>query len=122
MPSEELQRICRDLSNINEAVNITCAKESIKFYSKGDLGSGNIVLHSNNPVDKEEKEGISISMKSPVSIGVSLKHLTSFSKASTLSPNVVIQISEDAPMMVEYSLGEIGYLRFYLAPKHKDED
>ena len=30
-------------------------------------------------------------------------------------------MSEDVPLVVEYSIGESGYIRYYLAPKIEDE-
>lgn len=61
-------------------------------------------------------------MKQPVEIGLSLKFLTSFTKATALSASVTLEMMEDVPMLVEYSLGELGYLRFYLAPKIGDDE
>ncbi|UYV66939.1 hypothetical protein LAZ67_4003389 [Cordylochernes scorpioides] len=39
MPSSEFQRICRDLSQIGESVQICCTKDGIRFSAEGDLGS-----------------------------------------------------------------------------------
>lgn len=132
MPSEELQRICRDLSIISESVTITTVKESVRFFAKGDLGSGSVVLRSSTmgAVDEKPAKGsssagpvpTSIMMKEPVNLSVSLKFLTTFTKATGLSDAVLVQVSENVPMVVEYSLGELGYLRYYLAPKIGDED
>ena len=30
-------------------------------------------------------------------------------------------MSEDVPLVVEYSIGESGYIRYYLAPKIEDD-
>lgn len=50
----------------------------------------------------------------------SLKYLINFCKAAVLSNTVKICLSNEVPLLVEYSLaGNTGssYLRFYLAPK-----
>lgn len=129
MPSEELQRICRDLNILSESVTISTVKDSVRFFAKGELGSGSIVLRSSNMGAVDEKPATkggpvptSILMKQPVNLSVSLKFLNSFTKATGLSDAVVVQVSENVPMVVEYSLGELGYLRYYLAPKIGDED
>ena len=56
MPSSELQRICRDLSNFGDSMNIACTKDGISFSASGDLGSGRVTLRPNSNVDKEEDQ------------------------------------------------------------------
>lgn len=122
MPSDELQRICRDLSNLSETVEIEAIKDSVRFNAKGELGSGSIILKSSAAVDKEEKTYTKINMRKPAAISVSIKFLSAFTKATSLSPTVRLEITEHKPMLVEYSLGDIGYVRYYLAPKIGDDD
>ena len=130
MPSEELQRICRDLANIGDSVEITGSKDSIKFETKGDLGNASIVVRAFSPMavdekkrkDEREPAGVTIHMREPVKLGVSLKFLANFTKATALAPIVTIELAEDVPILVEYTLGEMGYLRFYLAPKLGEDD
>lgn len=55
MPSGEFARICRDLSQIGDAVMISCAKDGVKFSASGELGTGNIKLSQTSNVDKEEE-------------------------------------------------------------------
>lgn len=59
MPSGEFARICRDLSQIGDAVMISCAKDGVKFSASGELGTGNIKLSQTSNVDKED-EAVSI--------------------------------------------------------------
>lgn len=40
MSSGEFARICRDLSQFGESVNISCTKEGVQFSTAGDIGSG----------------------------------------------------------------------------------
>lgn len=55
MPSGEFARICRDLSQIGDAVVISCAKDGVKFSASGELGTGNVKLSQTSNVDKEEE-------------------------------------------------------------------
>merc|ERR1711866_17089 len=41
MPSAEFQRICRDLKEFGETMQIKSSKEGITFSVQGDLGTGN---------------------------------------------------------------------------------
>jgi hypothetical protein len=47
--------------------------------------------------------------------------LADFAKAASLSSVVKLSMSKDLPLVVEYTIDDIGHLKFYLAPKI-DED
>ena len=40
LPSNEFQRVIKDLSQFGESVVISCTKEGVKFSSAGDIGVG----------------------------------------------------------------------------------
>ena len=107
MPSVEFQRICRDLSQIGESVMIGCSKEGVTFFSTGDLGTGNIKLAQSNNVDKEE-EAVIIQMNEAVSLTFALHYLNFFTKATPLSPQVTLSMSQDVP------LGKSFYFNLFL--------
>lgn len=52
-----------------------------------------------------------------MSLTFSLKYLVNFCKATSLSNQVKICLSNEIPLLVEYNLTGSSYLRFYLAPK-----
>lgn len=120
MPSGEFQRICRDLSQIGESVVIACTKDGIKFSATGDMGTGNVKLAQTANVDKEE-EAVMIEMQEPVTLTFALRYLNYFTKATPLSPQVSLSMSPDVPLVVEYKIADMGYIRYYLAPKIEDD-
>jgi len=121
MPSGEFQRVVRDLSQFGESVVICCTKEGVKFSAAGDIGTGNIKLAQTSNVDKEE-EAVIIEMQEPVTLTFACRYLNMFTKASCLASQVSLSMSPDVPLVVEYNIGEIGQVRYYLAPKIEDED
>jgi len=121
MPSGEFQRVVRDLSQFGESVVISCTKEGVKFSAAGDIGTGNIKLAQTANVDKEE-EAVIIEMQEPVTLTFACRYLNMFTKASCLASQVSLSMSPDVPLVVEYNIGEIGHVRYYLAPKIEDED
>lgn len=121
LPAAEFQRICRDLSQIGESVVICCTKEGVKFSATGDLGTGNIKLAQTSNVDKEE-EAVVIEMQEAVTLTFALRYLNFFTKATPLSPQVSLSMSPDVPLVVEYKIGDMGFIRYYLAPKIEDGD
>merc|ERR1712228_656993 len=112
MPSGEFQRICRDLYQFGESIVISCTKEGVKFSAAGDIGTGNIKLAQTANVDKQE----------PVTLTFACRYLNMFTKASCLAPQVSLSMSPEVPLVVEYKIGDIGHIRYYLAPKIEDED
>lgn len=121
MPSGEFQRICRDLSQIGDSVQITCTKDGVRFSVSGDLGTGNVKLAQTANMDKEE-EAVIIELQEAVSLTFALSYLNSFTKATPLSAQVQLSMSADVPLVVEYKVEDMGYVRYYLAPKIEDSE
>jgi len=116
MSSSEFQRICRDLSQIGESVIIEATKEGVKFSASGEVGNGAVTLKQNANVDKEDESTI-IELKQSVTLTFSLKYLSNFTKATPLSSRVTLSMTNEVPVLVEYKLDALGYVRYYLAPK-----
>jgi len=120
LPSAEFQRICRDLSQIGESVIVDCAKEGVSFAAQGDLGTGNVKLAQTAAAARRE-DAVTIELKEKTTLTFALRYLNLFTKATPLSAQVKLSMSEDVPLVVEYSIGESGFIRYYLAPKIQDE-
>ncbi|XAR65891.1 hypothetical protein NMG60_11011885 [Bertholletia excelsa] len=121
MPSAEFARICRDLSSIGDTVVISVTKEGVKFSARGDIGTANIICRQNTSIDKPEEATI-IEIRQMVSLTFALRYMNSFAKATPLSSQVTISLSSDLPVVVEYKVAEMGYIRYYLAPKIEEEE
>jgi len=122
MPSQEFQRICRDLSALGDTVVISATKEGIKFSVTGDIGSGDMTLkNSSKSVDSDDNENVLIELDEPVTQTFALRYLNNFTKASSLSSTVSISLGPDVPLVVEYKIDDLGSVRYYLAPKIDDE-
>jgi len=119
MPSLELQRIIRDLSQFGDTITISAIKNSVQFSSDGGLGTGNIKLKQTSTQDEEKC--VSIEISEVVEQQFACRYLNLFTKAAALSSQVKIFLSAEVPLMMEFSVGKIGHLRFYLAPKIEDE-
>jgi len=116
MPSGEFQRIIRDLAVLGDTITIGVTKEGICFSASGDLGTGKIMLKNQTATDKEE-DAVVIQMEEPVELNFALRYLTLFTKATPLGSVVTLCMSPDIPIVVEYAIDTVGYVRYYLAPK-----
>jgi proliferating cell nuclear antigen len=86
----------------------------------GKAGSGKYCLKNNNAERIEDQ--VTISNKEDVTCSYGLQYLNSFAKASSLSNIVTLHISAKYPLMIDYEIEDLGYLKFYLAPKMDDEE
>jgi proliferating cell nuclear antigen len=123
MSAAEFKRICGDLSAFGETVTLTANKDGLTFSVTGDIGTGNIIIRQNSAVDDaREGNGVKIEMTDEVSLTFALRYLNFFTKASTLSGQVTLRLTDNAPLMVEYLIDDLGHLRYYLAPKIENDE
>jgi proliferating cell nuclear antigen len=117
MPSTEFQKICRDLKEFGETMQVQASKEGIKFSVQGDIGAGNIMLKPREADKPEDK--VALTVHEPVTATFALRYLVTFSKAAPLSGVVELGLGPDAPLLVKYALENTdnGHMQFYLAPK-----
>ena len=99
----------------------SCTKEGVRFSVSGTIGTGNILTRANAAAEKDEDKVI-IDMEEPVELNFALRYLNFFTKATPLSPTVVLYMSPELPVLVEYPIGDSGALKFFLAPKIDDDD
>jgi proliferating cell nuclear antigen len=121
MPASEFQRICKDLAILGDTVTIAIGKEGVKFSVAGELGSGNMTIRPNTSVDTKEDDQVEVVFDEPVALNFALRYLNFFTKATPISGTVLLSLSKDVPLVVEYRLEEMGHIRYYLAPKIEDE-
>merc|ERR1712014_55947 len=117
LPSSEFQKICRDLKEFGETLQMSASKEGLKFTVQGDLGSGNVVLKPREAEKPEDK--VALTVHEPVTATFALRYLVNFSKAAPLCGSVELGLGPDAPLLVKYDLdsSDNGFMQFYLAPK-----
>ncbi|KAL7066460.1 putative proliferating cell nuclear antigen PCNA [Cryptosporidium serpentis] len=121
MPSNEFQRLCRDMAQFSDSLSIDINRKNVRFFTKGSLGSGSVVLR---PKDGADTEAVALDVTEPCQLVFSLRYLNNFAKATPLSNSVKLSMSENQPLELEYSLegSGSGYLRFYLARKITEDE
>merc|ERR1712032_1435629 len=117
LPSAEFLKVCRDLKEFGETMQIQASKDGIRFSVQGDVGTGNVVL---KPRESEKPEDrVSLTVHESVTATFALRYLVTFAKAAPLSSTVELGLGPDSPLSVKYELDKAdnGYMQFYLAPK-----
>jgi proliferating cell nuclear antigen len=120
MPSSEFQRIIRDLQVLGDACTISCTKEGVRFTVSGSIGTGNILTRARQ--GEKDSENVIIDMEEPVELSFALRYLNFFTKATPLSDRVILSMSPEVPVVVEYPIEDFGHIKFYLAPKIDEGD
>eukprot|EP01120_Amphizonella_sp_Union-15-10_P004342 TRINITY_DN14972_c0_g1_i1.p1 TRINITY_DN14972_c0_g1~~TRINITY_DN14972_c0_g1_i1.p1 ORF type:complete len:260 (-),score=46.99 TRINITY_DN14972_c0_g1_i1:73-852(-) len=122
MPSIDFKKLCSDMSMLSDTIIIGASKDGAKFSVNGEIGDAVTLVKGGSDADDEEADSLSINLEEDVSLTFALNKLLSFTKATSLSSTVTLSMSGDVPLVTEYSIEDLGYLRFYLAPKIDDEN
>merc|ERR1711871_997035 len=117
LPSAEFLKVCRDLKEFGETMQIQASKDGIRFSVQGDVGTGNVVLKPRE-ADKPE-DRVALTVHEAVTATFALRYLVTFAKAAPLSSTVELGLGPDSPLSVKFDIdnADNGYLQFYLAPK-----
>merc|ERR1712091_770431 len=117
LPSSEFLKVCRDLKEFGETMQVQASKEGITFSVQGDVGTGNVVLKPRESEKPEER--VSLVVSEAVTVTFALRYLVTFAKAAPLCSTVELGLGPDSPLSVKYELenADNGYMQFYLAPK-----
>lgn len=117
--TSEFHRICRDMNNISEIMEITCSKKKISFRAKGD-SSERCTTYDNN--EKGVKIRFSAKAKDEEVRGIyELKFLVQFTKCSHLCSEIQIFMKNNQPMCIKYMVATLGKIFFCLSPKNTSD-
>ncbi|AGA16200.1 pcna protein [Thysanoplusia orichalcea nucleopolyhedrovirus] len=116
MSSAEFAQICRDITQFDQDVIVSCSKKGLQFRANGDIGSADVRLNANS-------ENVSVlEARQTTTHTFAGKYLCHFAKAAPLSSAVTLYMSEDLPLKVEYCIQDLGTLAYFLAPKIVNDD
>lgn len=111
LPSGDFQKIIRDMSAIADRVEITNTAERLALACAGDFCSQETVLEESNKFTSNVQLGAGI-----IQGEFSLGYLAIFCKCSSLCPTVEINLKNDYPIVLRYSVAALGDLKLCLSP------
>ena len=126
MPSKEFKNICNNFSIMGDVLKISSDQTNVQFSLAGEIANG-VVKYSHNVDEerfdecKENSIGISIRCEEDVSQEFSLQYLQYFTKATILSEKVTFFLDGSGPLLMEYEIGCVGRIHYYLSPKIDEE-
>lgn len=106
------QKLIRDMYNIADNVEICSIQNEIKFKCKGDFceqttileGDDNLTIDIKNSEDKKIIQGV-----------FSLKYIQQFTKCTNLCQVVEIDLKNEKPILISYSIANIGVIKMALS-------
>ena len=118
MPSVDFQKICRDMHNLADNIEIKSLENQLIFNCKGHFASQETCIG-------EANSGLSfVKNQNPDEIvqGVyALKHLVLFSKCTNLCNTIDIYLKNDYPLIIKYTVASLGDIKLCLAPKVEND-
>lgn len=116
MPSSEFQKICRDMNNIADDMEIKNIGNTLIFSCEGDFCSQETVL-TNNETGLHRIINSSTNPSEIVQGVFPIKYLVLFTKCTNLCNVCEIYMKNDYPLIVRYSIASLGEIKLCLAPR-----
>ena len=116
MPSIDFQKICRDMHNLADEIEIKSVGNQLIFACKGQFAEQETCIGSSS-------NGLSFIQNSQDNIvqGIyALKHLVLFSKCTNLCNSVELYLKNDFPLIIKYMVASLGEIKLCLAPKYEN--
>ena len=113
LPSNNFQKICRDMFNLSDNIEITTYGQQITFKCKGD------VADQETSIGQSTTSGMSFikNENSEIIQGIfSLKYLVLFTKCTNLSSSIELYLKNDYPLIIRYQVANLGEVKLCLAP------
>lgn len=117
LPSVDFQKICRDMHNIAESVEIKNIGNQLILTCKGDFcNQETIIVDNDNGINT-----INNKKNNEIVQGVfSLKYLVLFTKCTNLCSTVELLLKNDYPIVVRYMVASLGEIKLCCAPLHTE--
>ncbi len=115
MPSTDFQKICRDMYNVADFVEIKNINTQLIFACKGEFCLQETVL-------SDSKNGginsiVSTNTSEIVQGVFNLKYLCLFTKCTNLCNTVELYLKNDYALIIKYAVASLGEIKLCLAPQ-----
>jgi len=111
MLSQYFQRLCRDMANIGDSVNIKSQGDTFVLRCEGDFARQETTI-----TEKTDSMTMLTKSEDVIEGKFSLKYLNLFTKSTNLCNTIEIYMKKNFPLILEYNVASLGVIRFCLAP------
>ena len=113
LPSADIQKICRDMNVLGEKMEITSSGSNLIFRCVGDFAEQETIISENNSTMKVQKTSNTTEIVQGI---FQLKHLVLFTKCTSLCPSIELYLKNDYPLILRYTVANLGEVKLVLAP------
>ena len=114
LPSSDFQKICRDMSNLSETIEIKSVGTQLIFGCDGNFASQETIIGQTSTglsfVKNNDNNDI-------IQGYYNLKHLVLFTKCTNLCNQIEMYMKNNFPIVIKFSVGSLGSLKLALAPQ-----
>lgn len=118
----EFHKLCRDMHQLSEFIEITCTNKKISFSCQGDSASNTKTFENCN--NKDADKGVKIrcaknnedSKPEIVRAIFELKYLVMFNKCTNLCNEIQLFLRNEYPLFIQYSIATLGTMLIGLVP------
>lgn len=113
MPSNDFQKIIRDLSSLSERLEIKCVGDELIFSLDGPFASVQIRRSEcDGNLEYVKKQGSTNIIQGEFP----LKYLSYFIKCTNLCNSIELMLENDLPLVVKYDVASLGTIKLCLSP------
>lgn len=123
LPSADFQKICRDMNNIADFMEIRNHADELIFSCDGDFCRQETKIRDSASVVDSDADGTAADHAVQKAGGettfhgvYSLKYLVLFTKCTNLSNTVEIYMKNDYPLIVRYTVASLGDVKLCVCP------
>ena len=136
MQSSDFHKVCREMSNIADYVEIQCINNKLIFKCKGEF-SGRKVTYVDNSNNEDDDSDCDDNKKSVIKIKHSnadknkplivkeiyeLKNITLFNKFTSLCEHIQIYMKSNYPLIIRYTVATLGHILVCFTPVKTDQE
>lgn len=119
MPSTDFQKIIRDMHNLSDTIEIRQVESQINFSCSGDFCTQETIIGADKNQSISINRTVHPKTQADIVQGVfNLKYLSLFTRCTSLSSIVEIMLKNSFPLVLQYSVANLGSIRLALA--HND--
>lgn len=118
MPSSDFQKICRDMKNLADFVEIKNLNNQLIFNCTGDFCHQETILSDND----NGINNINTKNSNEIVQGLfNLSYLVLFTKCTNLCNTVELYLKNDYPLIIKYSVASLGEIKLCLSPQDESD-
>lgn len=114
---EKFVDIQRAIGDSGKYMSIDIRKNDVYFGASGNMVTSSLMLKAG-----AQKGTSQVNVAEPIKRELLLKYVNAVGKVAPLAETVKIYMGESTPILFEFTLGELGYMKYYIAPREEENE